>query len=670
MRISLDRTTHRAAIAVAVLALLWIPWAPVRVMAVFIVAGVLPGLALALHRRTTIEGALGIGTSLSPVIFAALTLASMVLGAHVHHAAIFASVVALVLFVRCAAPTLPPSTDDRRALVGACAILLTAAVLALSLPLSDMWWRVREDSWYHAAVANKLARDGLPLDDPYFAGLRIQYMYAYHAIVAGCASLAGIDYFRAMILVNAMALTSSLLAFHALAGQFTRRVVPRVLAVALWIFGMNGWFYLSFPVRLLRAMVGETQGLQTLFPATTPGHAAAMSILSVEGNQFMFLDKFMIGTALSLTFGLAATLLLLLMRARRGDWCPRDDIAFVGCVAGSMLLHLVTGLTIAVATAVVLALLLIVKAQPSPGGPSYGRLIGWIALALAATAPYVFSVMPRDGGQAAIIIALQRSQTIGLLFAVLPALVFAIVFVRAMTRDSVETAGSRPVADMSLSASGIVMMWALVVAAMGLTVDLATNNETKFAFLLYLPVAALAAGGIDCMWGSPRRYVALALVASAVIPLHAVYFYQASRDPSRFDIDDEERAVNAWVEKNTPPDAVFIEANDTVRIPVLASRDTYWGTEAYARNWGYSKDEMTMRKRLRDAFFSKSGAGEVEMIQLRTLARPVYVIFRSQPDDLIDASERFENDSRFRGRFTTNKIAVWELFADERRVSQ
>jgi len=162
----------------------------------------------------------------------------------------------------------------------------------------------------------------------------------------------------------------------------------------------------------------------------------------------------------------------------------------------------------------------------------------------------------------------------------------------------------------------------------------------------------------------------LVLVASAVIPLHAIYFSQAFRDQSRFDVSDEERAVYAWVERNTPDDAVFIEANDTVRIPVLASRDLYWGTETYARNWGYPKDEMIMRKRVRDAFFSTSGAGEVEMIRLRSLARPVFVIYRSQPSDMIDASERFENDARFHGRFTANKIAVWELFADERRVSE
>ena len=82
-------------------------------------------------------------------------------------------------------------------------------MLAFSLPLTEFWWRAREDSWFHAAVADKLARDGLPLADPYFAGLRLQYMYFYHVLVASCASLAHVDYFHAMILLNAVALFST-----------------------------------------------------------------------------------------------------------------------------------------------------------------------------------------------------------------------------------------------------------------------------------------------------------------------------------------------------------------------------------------------------------------------------------------------------------------------------
>ncbi len=669
MTITLDRASHRAAVAAALLLLGWIPSTPGRVVAIFLAAGVLPGLAIASRSRLSLDCALGIGASLSPVVFGLLVLIAMLAGAGVHLAAIVASHVGLILFVALGGHPQPLPASDRRALASTFVILAAAAVLALSLPMADAWWRVREDSWFHAAVANKLARDGLPLTDPYFAGLRIQYTYFYHAVVAACASLTGIDFFRAMILVNAMALSSSVLAFHALAGEFTRRAGPRLLATCLWIFGMNGWFYLSYPVRLTRALVGDTRGLETLrhlFPWTTPGHATAVSLVSVEGNQFMFLDKFMIGTALSLTFGLAASLLLLLIRARRGRWSPRHDVAFLLCILGAVMLHAVTGLTVAMVTAAVLALLLVVRGQPSPGGPSYARLLAWIVLALAISAPYLYAVMPREGGEPSIRFALQRSQAVGLFFDVLPALVLAFVFVRRASRDTPETLGSRPFAEMSLSATGIVLVWTAMVAVVALTVDLVTNNETKFAFLLYLPLAALAAGALDSWWDTSRgRRVAVGLVASAVIPLNVVYFAHAFRDASTFEVSESERAVYDWIEKRTPTDAVFVEASDGVRIPVLASRDTYWGTESYARNWGYSQSEMIERRRVRDAVYSQAGPSEVDLLRLRALARPIFVVYRLQVDDMIDAPERFENDARFRGRFATREIAVWELFADE-----
>ena len=154
------------------------------------------------------------------------------------------------------------------------------------------------------------------------------------------------------------------------------------------------------------------------------------------------------------------------------------------------------------------------------------------------------------------------------------------------------------------------------------------------------------------------------LVASATIPLHAVYFSQAMRDTTAFDVSDSERALYKWMEKSTPPNAVVLEDDDNVRVPVLASRDVYWGTESYARNWAYPHDEMLERKRVRDAVFSQRGPTDVDLLRLRALERPVYVIYRLHPDDMIDAHERFENDRRFRGRFATREIAVWEVVGE------
>jgi hypothetical protein len=196
-------------------------------------------------------------------------------------------------------------------------------------------------------------------------------------------------------------------------------------------------------------------------------------------------------------------------------------------------------------------------------------------------------------------------------------------------------------------------------------VDLTTNNETKFAFLVLLPLAAFSVGTFERAWDGARARRALILaVASATLPLHLLYYHHAVRDPSELTVGDQQRAVYAWIAGKTPPNAVFIEEQDLVWVPVLASRDLYWGTEGYARNWGYPAAEVAARRSLRDAVFSEEGIGEEDILHLRALDRPVFVIYRMKEDDLINAHERFQDPRRFRGRFATSEIAVWELLLD------
>ncbi len=668
-----DRVSHRIVTAAAVVGLLAVPSTAARVAAAFLAIGVLPGLAVA--PRSSRDAALGVGTALSPVMFAAFTLLALFAGLHVNVAAWIGVAAGLALFVawgRSSAPGETVSTGHRTgALVGLA--IAAAAVMAFALPLTDTWWRWREDSWFHAAVADKLTRDGLPLTDPYFAGLRLQYPYCYHAILSACASLTGIDFFRAMILVNAIALTSCALAFHALSGLFSRRAGPRVLGLCVWLFAMNGWFYLFYPLRLARALAGRSHGLELLrqfFPWTPAGHATAFNLVSVEGNQFMFLDKFMVGTAFSLTLGLAASLLYLLLSARRGAWSSRHDVAFVLCIAGTLAMHVVTGVTLALATALVLALLLWIRAQPSRGGPAYVRLLGWIVLGVAVTIPYLRSVAAQSGGGGpGVGLAFQPAYALGLLADILPALVLALVFFRRSSehRDTPEIIGARAFAELSVSATGMLALWTLWVLIGALTVDLTTNNETKFAFLLQLPLAALAVGAFERLWNhAGARRAALAVVASASLPLHLLYYHHAVRDASTAVVSEGERAAYAWIRTTAPRDAVFLEADDIVRVPVLASRDLYWGNDTYARNWGYPADEMSARKRLRDTVFSPAGPSADDLARLRSLQRRVFVVFRihgrMHGDDRTTVPVRFDDHADvFQRKFATDEIAVWEL---------
>jgi hypothetical protein len=205
-------------------------------------------------------------------------------------------------------------------------------------------------------------------------------------------------------------------------------------------------------------------------------------------------------------------------------------------------------------------------------------------------------------------------------------------------------------------------VWTLLVLVMAVVVDLPTNNETKFSFLLFLPLAAFATGGINRMWRSRRgRVSAVILVAAATVPLNAIYYYQSWHDTSTFTVEDTERAAYRFVARNTSPDAIFIDSGDIVRIPVLAGRDLYWGNETYAFNWGYPVDEVRFRREVRDSTFSETGLTGQQIDALRALDRPVYVFCRGAQFDQYAVFERMNRDPRFEGKFLADEYAVFEM---------
>jgi hypothetical protein len=198
-----------------------------------------------------------------------------------------------------------------------------------------------------------------------------------------------------------------------------------------------------------------------------------------------------------------------------------------------------------------------------------------------------------------------------------------------------------------------------------LYVDLPANNETKFAFFLWLPLCALSAGCFELAWNHRRRrLLVIAAVAGAALPLHALYFHHAVRERSTLSVTDQERAVYQWIAKSVPRNAIFIEENDIVRVPVLANRDLYWGTETYARQFGYPRAEVAARRELRDRVYSEQGLTNDDIMQLRVLGRRVFVVYRIKEEDLYAAPQRFETSRRLRGKFATTEVAVWEVILD------
>jgi hypothetical protein len=320
-----------------------------------------------------------------------------------------------------------------------------------------------------------------------------------------------------------------------------------------------------------------------------------------------------------------------------------------------MLFHPVTGMTIAAVTTAVLVLLLIVRSQTARGGPSYARLLALLVAGVAVTIPYAHSVAPSGGNLAPM--ASEHFQpwfAVGLMADILPALVLALWFFHraADHSDTADIFGARPVASITLSGSGLLWTWFTFMLLAALTIDLTSNNETKFSFFLYLPLCALAAGCFRTRVGleiaPPRCAGAPGL---ATLPLHMLYYHQAVRDHSTLAISDDEHAAYQWIEKNVPRDAVFIEADDAVRVPVLADRDDYWGTAVYASNWGYPTGEMFARHAIRDHAFSAQGLSDADVARPARLGRPVFVI----------SSGADGARAHLRSVFTAGSVSVWEL---------
>jgi hypothetical protein len=214
-----------------------------------------------------------------------------------------------------------------------------------------------------------------------------------------------------------------------------------------------------------------------------------------------------------------------------------------------------------------------------------------------------------------------------------------------------------------LTPAGVIAVWAAFVLLEAFVVDLPTVNESKFTFPLHLALAALAAGALD-RWlaaGARSGRTAVAYVLMCTVPVTAVYFGCAFADRSRFDISDSEQSVYEWIQKTTDEDAMFLDAGDMVRVPVLAARDQYWGTEVYALNWNYPNSEMNPRRALRDAVFGDRELDEAVFAHARGLGRPMYVVLRDIHADGGKQFQKLSNSPYLTGKYMTENIAVFEI---------
>lgn len=603
------------------LAPFFLPFSVLRLPSTFAFFCVVPALALTSRTRRSSLGVLALTLNVSPIVFGSVTLIATAVGMSVAEATWIALSATIIAFTIFGSRFEKPDESTTNLLVAIGVITAVVTAIVFFLPITNEWWRTRSDSWFHAAAFNRLVLHGLPMTDPYFSQIPLQYMYLYHILLGAITTLTRLDVFNAMIFLNFIALVNVITAFIWLTGRFAKTNKARLLSLILCLFGMNGFFFLFVPIRLAQAVFGETKDfdfLASFFATAMPGHHAAAAILSVNTNQFMFLEKFMLGTAIMLSIGAmcAAWCLAIAPKAETKSVCRAISYVLLG--AGVIMLHIVIGATFAAAVLGASLLTWIVQKRRSRGSDS-GTLFLLTCLCVLVAGPYVMSVMQSDSSGSSFKIQFQARHTIGLIASILSAVPWAITY---LVR--------RPGKKVARPERSFVLLWLGFVLLAAILVDLSTTSETKFSFLLFLPLAAISAAGFQSVAAGPRWRTAILYMIMVTVPLNGIYFYHALRDRSHLFRSDDSLEAYRWIREMTDTDAIFLDENDIVDIPVLGARDLFWGSKRYARTWGYDKQMLEARLRIRDKTFSGEELTSADFQPVRRLGRPFYVLCRTE----------------------------------------
>ncbi len=585
----------RGALALALPALVaagaYAPWAPLRVPCAVVLLMLAPGLALARWTRLGSDAAWRTfcATGLSLVVVALGAAAAFLAGIPVPSAARPAPLVGAIALAAALRPSRRPAGEpadgasaeasprdswrDIRPLLW----LFLAIVLLVGIqPEVDAEWRMRSDGWFHGAVTAELTDFGAPPSDPYFAGFRLQYMWAYHALVALVSKAAAIDPFRVMAWINLWAVAALLAAtwrvVRALAGS-RREAAASAFVVP---FALSGAFWLSFGLRVARAFTGEMRGASELAREFTMPH---LDYVSVSHYMFsfwspeIFLDKAMVATAF-----LLAVALLVGTWAAMIDWLrtPSRSTAVAGALmlAGVSAFHTV----VAIPAFAAVGIGALVAARERGPRCAVEPIAGGV-LAVLAVAPMLAPILAARESSGAPL-GLDPRQVLGV---------------------ALGCAAVVPLAWLGIGrcARGVAARYFVLVTGAGVVIACTlrlpgTNTYDKPVYFAYLPLAILGGIAFARLW-EDRRRLAVAWVVACILPANALPMAVAWKGTPFSRTLPGDDALTLWARANTPREAAFVDLDHHVPLLVLGPRRAFFGRLAYARQWGYDRATMAAR---------------------------------------------------------------------------
>lgn len=607
-------------------------FAPVALWGGWVAICFAPGLAVS-HFLASVESwprRTARALFLSPLLSGVLATAFMALGFHARDAGLLVATVGTISAV---AALLGPASVPRAASrwdrrLGL--LMVGLAVLVLFPHAVREWARWRSDAWFHSAVVAEIAARGVPPGDPYFAGLDLNYLWFYHALLAAWSALCGVEPWNLGGAINAGWLASLAGGVYGLSRRLGRRQRESFFAAAFAAFGLQAAFWLWIPLKVARGLFGETGGpehlghLLGLAPFTYD--AVCRAALSFGGpppaiNKFWTMSAFGGGV-------LAVPWLLdgVLAGARQARFSRDRTIGRAGLLAvaassfGAWILHPSAGLLAAVALTLAGAWLLVApRGVPRRAVAAVGAAFG---LGSAAAAPWILASAGR--AETAFPLGFEPAVLVAAVTASFAAILFALPVLRFRRAGSIGGAGG-------------VLLGATAAASL-IVILPPPNTIDKMPFFFFLPFAVPAGWTLAAWvrrWTRRRAWAACLLVFA---PVHVVFlagilFGRGDPAPSA-----AERDLYREIAARTPRDAVVLDTAERDDVLVRVPRRQYWGREPYAEQWGYPADEMARRRLVRDTL-NRAGSDEPRWDRVeRALAEldafagdgigPLYVVWR------------------------------------------
>jgi len=434
--------------------------------------------------------------------------------------------------------------------------------------------------------------------------------------------------------------------------------------------GLNAGAWLLWPLRLIRALVGETRGLDEVGrQLATIEFTSARIIYSLSAPFALMvstLDKLMVGSPLAygyLLMGVHAWAVLAWLE----EGSVGSLVVALGAAAGMMFFHGVVGLSVNPVWigALTLAALMATRVRWLP---SAGRLFAAAGATLAGAmiaTPYMLSVSSGWEGSTSGLrhryLAPDWVMPWTLITACAFALGFALAPFRAAWRER------RPLA-------AVVTIGLLSMIGFALIIRLPEHNEVKFVYQVFVLAVLLAAPGFLTWIGgflTRRRVVgAVVLVLVFLVPsILTLWGYAVDREarthPSVI-ARPGEAELYRWIREDTRSNALFVDSGFRDLVMVRGRRSLYLGTEFGPERAAFPLNQVLVRRRVVADLYGSARELEADLVSFERFSRPVYVIFRPEEDDRTSAARAgLERSDRCQLVYQRHGYRVYRLVQKE-----